>query len=43
MAIAVQDAVKANVFLRDTVDTIEEMTKLIKKSSRRQGMFEKVN
>ena len=30
--LAVQDAVKANVILRDTLDTIEEMTKLIKKS-----------
>ena len=41
--LAVQDAVKANVILRDTLDTIEEMTKLIKNSPRRQVMFEKVN
>ena len=43
--LAVQDAVKANVILRDTLDTtsIEEMTKLIKKSSRGQVIFEKVN
>ena len=40
--LAVQDAVKANVILRDTLDTIEEMTKLIKKSPRRQVIFEKV-
>ena len=41
--LAVQDAVKANVILRDTLDTIEEKTKLIKQSSRRQVNFEKVN
>ena len=43
MNLAVQDAVKANVILRDTLDTIEEMTKLIKQSPRRQVIFEKVN
>ena len=41
--LAVQDAVKANVILRDTLDTIEEMTRLIKKSPRRQVIYEKVN
>ena len=43
--LAVQDAVKANVILRDTLDTtsIEEMTKRIKKSPRGQVIFEKVN
>ena len=43
--LADQDAVKANVILRDTLDTtsIEEMTKLIKKSPRGQVIFEKVN
>ena len=40
--LAVQDAVKANVILHDTLDTIEEMTKLIKKSPRKQVIFEKV-
>ena len=37
--LAVQEAVKANIILRDTMDTIEEMTKLIKKSPRRQAIF----
>ena len=40
--LAVQDAVKANVILRDALDT-EMMTKLVKKSPRRQMIFEKVN
>ena len=31
-----QDAVKANPIIRDALDTIEEMSKLIKKSPRRQ-------
>ena len=38
--LAVQDAVKANVILRDTLDTIEKITKLIKKSPRPQVIFE---
>ena len=43
--LAVQVAVKANVILRDTLDTtsIEEMTKLVKKSPRGQVIFENVN
>ena len=32
---------KSNVIIRDTLDTVEEMTKLIKKSPKRQGIFEK--
>lgn len=40
--LAVQDAVKANPIIRDALDTIEEMSKLIKKSPRRQVIFQKV-
>ena len=40
--LAVQDAVKANPNIRDALDTIEEMSKLIKKSPRRQVIFQKV-
>ena len=40
--LAVQDAVKANPVLRDTLDTVEEMTKLIKKSPKRKVIFHKV-
>lgn len=40
--IAVQESVKANHILRDTLDTVEEMTKLIKKSPKRQAIFLKV-
>lgn len=40
--LAVQDAVKANPILRDTLDTVEEMTKLIKKSPKREVLFRKV-
>ena len=32
--LAVQDSVKNNAILRDTLDTVEEMTKLIKKISK---------
>ena len=32
---------KSNVIIQDTLDTVEEMTKLIKKSPKRQGIFEK--
>ena len=39
--LAIQETVKSNVILRDTLDTVEEMTKLIKKSPKRQGIFEK--
>ena len=37
--LAVQDSVKANHVLRDTLDTVEEMTKLIKKSPKREAIF----
>ena len=40
--LAVQDAVKANPIIRDALDTIEEMSKLIKKSPRRQVIFQNV-
>ena len=40
--LAVQDMVKANKVLRDTLDIVEEMTKLIKKSPKRQAIFEKI-
>ena len=33
---------KANCILRDTLDTVEEMTKLIKKSPKREAIFLKV-
>ena len=38
---AVQDSVKNNAILRDTLDTVEEMTKLIKKSPKREVIFKK--
>ncbi|KAL5515852.1 hypothetical protein EMCRGX_G001086 [Ephydatia muelleri] len=38
----IQDAVKANPIIHDALDTIEEMSKLIKKSPRRQVIFQKV-
>ena len=40
--LAVQDSVKANHILQDTLDTVEEMTKLIKKSPKREAIFQKV-
>ena len=40
--LAVQEAIKGNKILQDTLDTVEEMAKLIKKSPRRQVIFEKV-
>ena len=41
--LSVQEAIKGNKILRDTLDTVEEMAKLIfKKSPRRQVIFEKV-
>ena len=40
--LAVQEMVKANHILRDTLDTVEEMTKLIKKSPKREVIFQKV-
>uniref|UniRef100_H3ADC1 DUF4371 domain-containing protein n=1 Tax=Latimeria chalumnae TaxID=7897 RepID=H3ADC1_LATCH len=40
--LAVQETVKKNHILRDTLDTIEEMTKLIKKSPKRETIFKKV-
>ena len=40
--LVVQDAVKGNSVLRDTLDTVEEMTKLIKKSPKREAIFHKV-
>ena len=40
--LAVQDSVKANSVLRDTLDTVQEMTKLIKKSPKREAIFHKV-
>lgn len=40
--LSVQESVKANVLLRDTLDTVEEMTKLIKKSPKRESIFQKV-
>ena len=40
--LAVQDTVKSNHILRDTLDTVEEMTKLIKKSPGRDTIFHKV-
>ena len=40
--LAVQESVKANCILRDTLDTVEEMTKLIKKSPKREAIFLKV-
>ena len=39
--LAVRDAVKTNVIYRDTLDTIEEMTKLIKISPRRQVILKR--
>lgn len=38
--LAIQETVKSNVILRDTLDTVEEMTKLIKKSPKCQVIFE---
>ena len=40
--LAVQDMMKGNKILRDTLDTVEEMTKLIKKSPKRQAIFKKI-
>ena len=40
--LAVQEVVKKNIVLRDALNTVEEMTKLIKKSPRREGIFKKV-
>jgi hypothetical protein len=40
--LAVQDTVKGNTVLRDTLDTVEEMTKLIKKSPKREALFHKM-
>ena len=40
--LAVQDTVKGNPVIRDTLDTVEEMTKLIKKSPKREGLFQKL-
>ena len=34
--------VKADKILRNTLDTVEEMTKLIKKSPKRQAIFQKI-
>uniref|UniRef100_H3A771 DUF4371 domain-containing protein n=1 Tax=Latimeria chalumnae TaxID=7897 RepID=H3A771_LATCH len=39
--LAVQETVKKNHILRDTLDTIEEMMKLIKKSPKRETIFNK--
>ena len=39
--LAVQDSVKNNAILRDTLDTVEEMTKLIKRSPKREVIFKK--
>lgn len=39
--LAVQDSVKNNAILRDALDTVEEMTKLIKKSPKREVIFKK--
>ena len=40
--LAVQDMMKGNKILHDTLDTVEEMTKLIKKSPKRQAIFKKI-
>ena len=40
--LAVKDAVKANSVLRYSLDTVGEMTKLIKKSPKREAIFHKV-
>ena len=40
--LSVQDSVKAKSVLRDTLDTVQEMTKLIKKSPKREAIFHKV-
>ena len=37
--LAVQDSVKNNAILRDALDTVEEMTKSIKKSPKREVIF----
>ncbi len=37
--LAVQDMVKDNKILRDTLDSVEEMTKLIKKIAKVSGTF----
>ena len=34
--LAIQETAKSNIILRDTLDTMEEMTKLIKKSPKRR-------
>ena len=39
--LAVQDSVKNNSILRDALDTVQEMTKLIKKSPKREVIFKK--
>lgn len=39
--LAVQDSVKNNAILRDALDTVEEMTKLIKKSPKCKVIFQK--
>ena len=40
--LAVRECVKANHILHDTLNTIKEMTKLIKKSSKCESIFHKV-
>ena len=40
--LAVQDLVKKNHILWDALDTVQEITKLIKKSPKRETLFEKV-
>ncbi len=37
--LAVQEMVKDNKILRDTLDSVEEMTKLIKKIAKASGTF----
>ena len=40
--LAIQETVKSNVIIRDTLDTVEEMTKLIKKHQSVKGYLKSI-